>query len=188
VVEQGSILPFDLPAVGVDPEPAATEVPSFAPFEPFPAYVPWQGLPGWKEAQAYLPAYREWLEEQNPGYEVEVVQAMVTAYTPHVASCGDSADGWTATMNDAWQRGIAVPKTLLWRWRANGTKVHVPGYLWQSHPAEAWKPDDCGGALLRTWRHGLLHIDVRFQNEGWAKQWGVRRGWVMLLTPRKDKR
>jgi hypothetical protein len=125
------------------------------------------------------------LEQQHPGYVVELVDAVVTAYTPHASSCGDSADGRTATMADAWGRGIAVPKTLLWKWRMAGVKVHVPGYMWQSMPGQAWRPDDCGSALLRTWRSGKLHIDVRFQNEDWARQWGVRRGWVMLLRPRK---
>jgi hypothetical protein len=190
-VMQAGFLPPPLDGVrfsGVDQGPAqrGAVVPDFAPFEAFPEYRPWVGLPGWKEAQINLPAYQSWLEQQHPGYKVELVDAMVTAYTPHATSCGDSADGKTATMADAWGRGIAVPKTLLWCWRMAGVKVHVPGYMWQSMPGQAWRPDDCGSALLRTWKAGKLHIDVRFQNEAWARQWGVRRGWVMLLRPREE--
>ena len=62
--------------------------------------------------------------------------------------------------------------------------VHVPGYMWQSYPGNIWKPDDCGSALLKTWKGGLLHIDVRFYNEGWAREWGVKYGDVFVLRPK----
>lgn len=199
-VNLGSLEPVTTADQGVDPEPVPVAIPApslpspvappqepqFAAFVPAPApRWPWKDLPGWEDAQTHPSDYANWLMEQHRDAEVTMVKAIITAYTPHEASCGASADGLTATLADAWQKGVAVPLPLMRSWRRNGTTVHVPGYMWHSHPGKAWKPDDCGSALLKTWKNGILHIDVRFANEGWARKWGVRRGYVFIVTPRK---
>lgn len=176
-----------LPAV-VHEEPARL-LPPVMPALPAPPagpVWPWEGVPGWEAAQTHPEAYRRWLQQQNPGYRVEIRRALVTAYTPHERSCGASADGLTAVMKNAWTYGIAVPGPLLGPWRRAGVRVHVPGYMPERFTGRGWIPDDSGGALSSNWGHGVLHVDLRYMHEGWAlTHWGKRTGKIFIL--RKEK-
>lgn len=88
----------------------------------------------------------------------------VTAYSPDAASCGDFADGQTATLHsvstNAMQLVAADPRVLPY-----GSMITVPGYA---------KDDivpvlDCGGAIKGQ------RLDVLYPTHKRAKQWGVRR-------------
>jgi 3D (Asp-Asp-Asp) domain-containing protein len=112
------------------------------------------------------------------------VTAIVTAYSPHIRSCGKwSRLGKTSTgvkvrtpdPNDAY--GIAAdPKVIPY-----GTKVYVPGYyeMLQNNktciPTEMTEVDDTGGGMRQSARKGIIHIDVRFRTEKAAKEWGKKK-------------
>jgi 3D (Asp-Asp-Asp) domain-containing protein len=111
------------------------------------------------------------------------VTALVTAYSPHIRSCGKwSALGKTSTgvsvrsPDPDKAYGIAAdPKVIPY-----GTVVYVPGY-WESLqnnstfiPTEMTKVDDTGGGMRQSARKGIIHIDVRFRTESAAVKWGKK--------------
>ena len=85
----------------------------------------------------------------------------VTGYTPDEQSCGDSADGLTATMhsvNTNAMRMVAADTTIL----PYGSLVSVPGY----DDASIVPVLDCGGAIKGA------KLDLLFATNKEAKQWG----------------
>lgn len=115
--------------------------------------------------------------------------AIVTAYSPHAKSCGKwSKLGKTSTgvyvrsddPDDVY--GIAAdPKMVPY-----GTKIYVPGYFEKLQnnktliPTEMTGVDDTGGAMRKSARKGILHIDVRFRTQTEAERWGVREMEVFI--------
>lgn len=127
------------------------------------------------------------LSSAEPG---QWVWAKVTAYTPWDALDSRSGyqDGYTATMVDTRSidphhiYGIAAdPRAIPY-----GTEVYVPGY-WEalqrnrrSRPMRMTRVDDTGGALRRSYRDGVLHLDVRFRTASAARRWGVK--WMQVFV------
>lgn len=146
---------------------------------------PWgAGTPSWDDVQAQPDLAKAWVEERCPNHYVIVTESVVTAYTPGVESCGEFADGKTATMGDASLPGYAVPGVTLREMRKLDALVWVPGYP----RAGPMVPDDTGGALNRTLEDtGMLHIDIRVEDVEWCyNEWGKRVGLVFLIYPRGD--
>ncbi len=116
------------------------------------------------------------------------IRATVTGYSPHDAIDSGHAstqDTKTATMRD-WRThpyGLAAdPKILPY-----GTYIQVPGYLEKSEPNTAWMVDDTGGSMRKSWRRGIIHIDVRFKTESSARKFGKKNISVLVdiseMTP-----
>jgi 3D (Asp-Asp-Asp) domain-containing protein len=130
---------------------------------------------------------------RNPTILGEWVWAKVTAYTPHIKSCGIwSNHGITSTgikvrsINPDNMYGIAAnPKVIKY-----GTHVYVPGYHESLQDNENSLPtmvetvDDTGGGMRRFTSHWRnidgervyikLHLDVRYRQESTAINWGTR--------------
>ena len=92
------------------------------------------------------------------------VEMLVTGYSPDAASCGASADGYTATMHSVLTNGSALvaadPKVL-----GYGSMLSVPGYS-----GDLIVPVlDCGAKIKGR------HIDVLFKTHQEAVRWGVKR-------------
>ncbi|MBI5366431.1 MAG: 3D domain-containing protein [Planctomycetes bacterium] len=104
--------------------------------------------------------------DSPPGYEYwRTVTAKVTAYDPSYRCCGDSADGRTSIMDDAWiMDGVAVdPRAIPYR-----TLLLVPGVGFR-------EADDTGSAMRQSWeRESVYHIDVRMPYFEQAREWGVK--------------
>lgn len=88
----------------------------------------------------------------------------VTGYSPDARSCGDSADGRTATNHSVWTNGMnlvaADPRLLPY-----GSIVSVPGYA----ENEVVPVLDCGGAIKGT------RLDLLYPSHAQALKWGVKR-------------
>lgn len=109
----------------------------------------------------------------------------VTGYSPDARSCGDSADGITATLHsvdtNASRLVAADPRVLPY-----GSMVTVPGY-----DEERIVPVlDCGGAIKGR------RLDLLFGTHEQARSWGVKRVPVILWAyadgkpsedPRKER-
>jgi 3D (Asp-Asp-Asp) domain-containing protein len=91
------------------------------------------------------------------------IHARVTGYCPCKICCGQMARGKTSQNTSAWVRGCAADPRAIPYW----TKLIIPGY------GDA-VVDDTGGAMRRSYRKGITHIDVRFKTHWSAKQWGSR--------------
>ncbi|HLP84843.1 MAG TPA: 3D domain-containing protein [Phycisphaerales bacterium] len=100
-----------------------------------------------------------------------VVWMKVTAYSPDPRSCGDSADGITATLHCVTTNGhqlvAADPKVLPY-----GSMLTIPGYAigaggGANEPAIV-PVLDCGGAIKG------YRLDVLFPTHEEAMAWGVR--------------
>jgi 3D (Asp-Asp-Asp) domain-containing protein len=105
----------------------------------------------------------------------QTVVALVTAYTPGVESCGDSADGRTSTnrSTDVYPYGIAADGAVL----PPGSLVKVPEYMDVSFPDRAWEVDDTGGDMRRDFRrHFIVHLDLRYRTVVSANK--VGRQWM----------
>lgn len=100
----------------------------------------------------------------RPIKPVKVVTMVVTAYSPDSRSCGDSADGITATLHSVETNGfrlVAADPTVL----PYGTMITVPGY-----DSDRVVPVlDCGGAIKGK------RLDVLFPTHEAARKWGVRK-------------
>jgi 3D (Asp-Asp-Asp) domain-containing protein len=87
----------------------------------------------------------------------------VTAYSPDHRSCGEFADGQTATLHSVWTNGMrlvaADPKVLPY-----GTMLTVPGYA----DNEIVPVLDCGGAIKGA------RLDLLYPTHERALQWGVQ--------------
>ena len=130
------------------PIPAASGLPAVPAEEPPPAPPP--GFVFWK-----------------------TIRAKVTAYDPCSRCCGHSADGVTATGDDAWVLdGVATaPLAIPYR-----TKLWVPGAGWR-------EADDTGSAMRRAWRRGRHLIDLRVGEHAQARRWGARDLTLHLYRP-----
>lgn len=121
------------------------------------------------------------LPEENPGVEAKVyppgtrffngrpirpartITMKVTAYSPDWRSCGDSADGYTATLHHVTTNGhkmvAADPRILPY-----GSLLTIPGY----DDGNVVPVLDCGGAIKGH------RLDVLYPTHERAKQWGVQ--------------
>lgn len=93
----------------------------------------------------------------------KVVVMKVTGYSPDNRSCGEFADGQTATLHSVWTNAMrlvaADPEVLPY-----GSMITVPGYA-----ADQVVPVlDCGGAIKGT------RLDLLFPTHERALAWGVR--------------
>lgn len=88
----------------------------------------------------------------------------VTAYSPDEQSCGEFADGYTATLHSVTTNGgnlVAADPTVL----PYGSMVTVPGY----DDENVVPVLDCGGAIKGK------RLDVLYPTHERALQWGVQR-------------
>lgn len=92
-----------------------------------------------------------------------VILMKVTGYSPDHRSCGEFADGQTATLHSVWTNGMrlvaADPKVLPY-----GTMITVPGYADENIVPVL----DCGGAIKGD------RLDLLFPTHGTARVWGVQ--------------
>lgn len=100
----------------------------------------------------------------RPVRPTRVITMIVTAYSPDARSCGDSADGITATLHsvetNASKLVAADPRVLSY-----GSMITVPGY-----DSDRIVPVlDCGSAIKGR------RLDVLFPTHEAARQWGVRK-------------
>ncbi len=108
-----------------------------------------------------------------------VIWMTVTAYSPDERSCGDSADGITATLHCVTTNGhrlvAADPKIL-----AYGSMLTIPGYAIGAgagpHEPAIVPVLDCGGAIKG------YRLDVLFPTHEEAMAWGVRELPVTVWT------
>jgi len=113
-------------------------------------------------AQVIDPSYR-WFDGKlvRPA---RVIYMTVTGYSPDARSCGEFADGKTATMKSVWTNGMklvaADPKVLPY-W----SMVSIPGYA----NTEVVPVLDCGGAIKGN------RLDLLYPTHEIALQWGVRQ-------------
>lgn len=93
----------------------------------------------------------------------KVVLMRVTGYSPDSRSCGEFADGQTATLHSVWTNAMrlvaADPKVLPY-----GTMLTVPGYA----DGEIVPVLDCGGAIKGA------RLDLLFPTHEIALGWGVK--------------
>lgn len=102
--------------------------------------------------------------DNRPVRAAKTIEMVVTAYSPDWRSCGDSADGVTATLHHVTTNGAklvaADPKLL-----AYGTLLTIPGY----DAGKVVPVLDCGGAIKGN------RLDVLFPTHEEARKWGVRK-------------
>jgi 3D (Asp-Asp-Asp) domain-containing protein len=99
----------------------------------------------------------------RPVKPAKIITMKVTGYSPDARSCGDSADGLTATMHSVEtnaHRLVAADPSLL----PYGSMLTVPGYA----DNEIVPVLDCGGAIKGK------RLDLLFPTHGQARQWGVQ--------------
>lgn len=99
----------------------------------------------------------------RPVRPARVLWMTVTAYSPDARSCGDSADGITATLHSVTtnaSRLVAADPTVL----PYGSMLAVPGYGGESIVPVL----DCGSAIKGH------RLDVLFPTHEEALRWGVR--------------
>lgn len=100
----------------------------------------------------------------RPVKPARTIMMTVTAYSPDARSCGDSADGITATLHSVFTNGFklvaADPRLLPY-----GSMLTVPGY-----DGDQIVPVlDCGGKIKGR------RLDVLFPTHEEAVKWGVRK-------------
>ncbi len=141
--------------VGSDPAPVV-EAEASAIEEAVPA------LTGPSRAESADPQTR-WFNGR-PVRPARQIWMTVTAYSPDSRSCGESADGVTATLHDvstnAWRLVAADPRLLKY-----GSMLSIPGYDQESIVPVL----DCGGRIKGS------RLDVLFPTHAQARAWGVRR-------------
>jgi 3D (Asp-Asp-Asp) domain-containing protein len=103
---------------------------------------------------------------------VKTLEFLVTAYSPDEQSCGDSADGITATLHSVETNGFrlvaADPKVLPY-----GSMISIPGYADQQIVPVL----DCGGKIKGN------RLDLLFPTHQQAMAWGVKRLTVTIWEP-----
>jgi len=136
-----------IPAVIEVAEEATVEVSVVSEPEPEPAIDPSYR---WFDGKLVRPA--------------RVIYMTVTGYSPDARSCGEFADGKTATMKSVWTNGmklVAADPRVLPYW----SMVSVPGYA----NTEIVPVLDCGGAIKGN------RLDLLYPTHQIALQWGVRQ-------------
>lgn len=99
----------------------------------------------------------------RPVRPARVLLMRVTAYSPDHLSCGEFADGQTATLHSVWTNGmrlVAADPTVL----PYGTMLTVPGYA----DNEIVPVLDCGGAIKGN------RLDLLYPTHEIARRWGVQ--------------
>lgn len=100
----------------------------------------------------------------RPVKPAKTITMKVTAYSPDARSCGDSADGITATLHSVetndFKLVAADPKLLPY-----GSMLTIPGYADNGIVPVL----DCGGAIKGR------HIDLLFPTHEQARKWGVKK-------------
>ena len=102
--------------------------------------------------------------DNRPVRAAKTIEMVVTAYSPDWRSCGDSADGITATLHHVSTNGaklVAADPRLL----AYGSLLTIPGY----DAGRVVPVLDCGGAIKGN------RLDVLFPTHEEARKWGVRK-------------
>ena len=94
---------------------------------------------------------------------------LVTAYSPHAASCGQFADGQTATLHSVRTNGGALVAADI-RVLPYGSMLTIDGYAGD----EIVPVLDCGGAIKGN------RLDLLFPTHEAALAWGVRRVEVVV--------
>ncbi len=100
----------------------------------------------------------------RPVRPARTIEMLVTAYSPHEASCGDFADGQTATLHGVTTNAgklVAADTRVL----PYGSMLSVPGYDGDNVVPVL----DCGGAIKGN------RLDLLFPTHEEARAWGVRR-------------
>jgi 3D (Asp-Asp-Asp) domain-containing protein len=146
-----------LPASGVETEtPAiAQEAPVADGIEILGEEIVTENSPEWDLSTRWF--------DGRPVRPARVLLMRVTAYSPDHRSCGEFADGQTATLHSVWTNGMrlvaADPKVLPY-----GTMLTVPGYA----DDEIVPVLDCGGAIRGA------RLDLLYPTHERARQWGVQ--------------
>jgi 3D (Asp-Asp-Asp) domain-containing protein len=107
---------------------------------------------------------------------VRTMRMLVTAYSPDARSCGDQADGITASGYSVWTNGgrmVAADTTIL----PFGSLVSVPGY----GEDEIVPVLDRGGEIKGN------RLDVLYSTHDIAKRWGAQRLDVTIWEYADDK-
>lgn len=134
------------------------------PLTPVPAIDPIQA-PATDEIPAGATVYPEGTRFFNgrPIRPVRTVRMKVTAYSPDAASCGDSADGITATLHHVATNDFRMvasdPRVLPY-----GSMISVPGY----DNGAVVPVLDCGGAIKGN------RLDLLYPTHSMARKWGVK--------------
>lgn len=105
----------------------------------------------------------------RPVKPVRTITMTVTAYSPDARSCGDSADGKTATLHDVTtnaSRLVAADPSIL----KYGSLLSIPGY----DDGMIVPVLDCGGKIRGH------RLDVLYPTHEQAKRWGVRKLQVVV--------
>ena len=100
----------------------------------------------------------------RPARPVRTVWITVTAYSPDHRSCGEHADGITASNKSVWTNAmklVAADTSIL----PMGTMLSIPGY----DDGRIVPVLDRGGAIKGA------RLDVLFPSHDEALQWGVQR-------------
>lgn len=100
----------------------------------------------------------------RPVRPAKTLAMTVTAYSPDWRSCGDSADGVTATLHPVTANGHALvaadPRVLRY-----GSMLTIPGY----DEGRIVPVLDCGGAIKGR------RLDVLYRTHAEARKWGVQK-------------
>jgi len=99
----------------------------------------------------------------------KTLRMRVTAYSPDARSCGDSADGLTATLHSVETNNselVAADPRLL----PYGTMLTVPGYA----GGKIVPVLDCGGKIKGN------RLDVLYRTHDRAKRWGSQ--WLTVTV------
>lgn len=150
------------------PTAAPTAIPSFAPdAEPSAQARAEEPMIEFEEVaidpSTLMPEGTRWFHGRpiRPAREMWMT---VTAYSPDARSCGDSADGYTATMHsvetNAGKLVAADPRVLRY-----GSMISVPGY----HGGDVVPVLDCGGKIKGS------RLDVLYPTHEQARLWGRQR-------------
>lgn len=111
----------------------------------------------------------------RPVRPAKVVTMTVTGYSPDERSCGDSADGLTATLHSVDTNGgqlvAADPKVLPY-----GSMITVPGY----DENRIVPVLDCGGAIKGK------RLDLLFSTHQEARKWGVQKNLKVVVWEYAD--
>jgi 3D (Asp-Asp-Asp) domain-containing protein len=100
----------------------------------------------------------------RPAKPYRVMTMTVTAYSPDARSCGEFADGKTATLHSVETNGghlVAADTSLL----PYGSMLSIEGY----DGGQIVPVLDCGGAIKGR------HIDLLFPTHEQAREWGVKK-------------
>lgn len=163
-IDQDPTLRFDRPADGTTTSPALVqlETPAPAAVEPEQTAARVESLPG--QEIVTLPGGYERYFDGRPIRPVKTIWMTVTAYSPDEHSCGDSADGYTATNHSVWTNSmklVAADTRIL----PFGSMVSIPGYA----DGDVVPVLDRGGAIKGK------RLDVLYPTHEIARKWGVRK-------------